>query len=147
MNRPIEAAYEKRRRYLKYHFAGVCAFVVTSLTEFGLRLSGVELARIRVFSLPLLILFVALQGLCVLRLALLHRSMKTDSLLAASLGDERVAHNQLAAWRSAFAGIALSVLGFAVVSTRYQVDLVYAALTSIVIGAGAYTGAFLVLER
>lgn len=146
MNNKIEYFDLKRIRFLKWQIIGVMLFIITSISEMILKFSGISIIDIRLVSLPILIFSVLLQGLFVIKLALLQMKIDKDIDLKNALNNELVNLNRMKAWRTGFIVLSLFTGVFGVLSIFFPVDPVYAALTSIVAGAGGYNLGFFVLE-
>lgn len=142
----IEIFDLKRMQFLKGQIAGVILFLVVSITEMILRFSGVSILRIRMISLPLLFFSVLMQAYFVMKMALLQKEIDQDQDLKNALDNELVNLNRMKAWRTAFIVLAITSGIFGVLAIFLPVDPVYAALTSIVAGAGGYNLGFFVLE-
>ncbi|MBE0687132.1 MAG: hypothetical protein IH585_14170 [Anaerolineaceae bacterium] len=146
MSNKIEVFDLKRIRFLKWQIIGVMLFLIISISEMILKFSGIPIRDIRWISLPLLIISVLLQAIFVMKLAFLQKKIDKDMELKQALDNELVNLNRMKAWRTGFIILALFTGVFGVLSIFFPVDPVYAALTSIVAGAGGYNLGFFVLE-
>ncbi len=142
----IEIYDLKRINFLKGQIIGVILFLLISITEMTLKFSGIPIKDIRWVSLPLLILAVLVQSYFVLRLAILQGKIDRNPELKKALDNEFVNYNRMKAWRTAFIVLAVATGTFGILAIFLPVDPVYAALTSIVAGAGGYNFGFLILE-
>jgi hypothetical protein len=146
MNNKIEIFDQKRIQFLKWQIIGIMVFLIISITEMILKFSGIPIQDIRLISLPILVFSVLLQAFFVMKLAFLQKKINQDIELKNALDNELVNLNRMKAWRTGFIILALSTCVFGVLSIFFPVDPVYAALTSIIAGAGGYNLGFFVLE-
>jgi len=146
MNNKIEIFDQKRIRFLKWQIIGVVVFLIISISEMILKFFGIPIQDIRLISLPLLVFSVLLQAFFMMKLAFLQKKIDKDMELKQALDNELVNLNRMKAWRTGFIILALSTGVFGVLSIFLPVDPVYAALTSIIAGAGGYNLGFFVLE-
>ncbi|MDH3215289.1 MAG: hypothetical protein OEN01_03240 [Candidatus Krumholzibacteria bacterium] len=148
MGAEIEAIDRRRLRYLEGYLIGFWVFMVLWTTRFFFRASDLNSRPVGLVVLTGLIVAVAVQAIFMIRLAGLGRRIQRDPALRSALNNELVVLYEARSWKAAFLSAVASTVFFALVSLVYPItDLVFVALTAIIVGAGSYRLAFYLMYR
>ncbi|MEE9554351.1 MAG: hypothetical protein V3W18_08655 [candidate division Zixibacteria bacterium] len=148
MNRDIEKMDRARRSYLRGYLVAFVIFVILMFTRFFFRADNLNREPIGIVVLIGLIITVVIQAYYMMRLSLLQKKIRGNPELKEALEYELVRLHELKSWKAAYLAAIATTSFFAIVSFSYPIcDLVMVALSSIIIGAGAYRMAFYILDR
>jgi hypothetical protein len=143
MNSEIEQLDRQRLRYLEWYLVGCVVFVILSVTRYFFRLGDLNALPVGKAVLAGLILSVVVLALNGLASARLTRKIKQDPALTEALYNELILALEVQSWKAAYFGAVGTTLFFALTGFFYPVcDPVMVALTSIIVGLGAYQGTF-----
>jgi hypothetical protein len=139
MNTEIEKLDRRRMRYLEWHLIGLVPFIILTITRYFFRLGGLNGQPIGYAVLGLLLLSLVAVAASSLGFAGLGNRIKQDPVLKEALYNELVQSIEVRSWKAAYLGTIATTLLFAAAWFFYPVnDPVMVALTSIIVGAGAY---------
>jgi hypothetical protein len=142
----IEQTDRMRMSYLRGFLVAFLIFLILWLMRFFMRWDSLNTTAIGALVLAGLIAAVAIQAFFMARLSILGRTIRKDPVLAQALNNEFVMRCELRSWKAAFVASACSTMGLALISFFHPVnDLVFVALTAIIVGAGAYRASFYIL--
>ena len=143
MNSDIEMLDKRRMRYLEWYLIGFVPFIILSLTRYFFRLGGLNSQPIGRAVLIGLILSMLLLAVSTIASAILGRTIKNEPSLNDALQNELVRSLEVQSWKAAYVGAVGTTIFFAVAWFFYPInDPVMVALTSIIVGAGAYQATF-----
>lgn len=138
----------QRMLYLRGYIIAVIAFMVLWITRFFFRAGEVNSEPIGIVVLIGLIITAIVYSYYMLRLAVLNSQIAKDPEISAALNNEMYQLYSLRAWKPAFIASTGSTLFFALVAFVYPVfDLMFVALTAIIIGACAYLTSLYTMYR
>ena len=143
MESDIEMLDKKRMRYLAWYLVGCVFFILLSVTRYFFRLRDLNSKSIGIVVLIGLLLSLLVLVISTIGSISLGRKIKRDPLLKEALHNELVRSLEVESWRAAYFGAAATTVFFAVAWFFYPLcDPVMVALTTIIVGLGAYQGTF-----
>ena len=137
-----------RMRYLRGYLAGVSVFLVLWFARFFFRAGGLNPTPVGRAVLAGLVIAAAVFSYYLWRLSLLNARIGRNPAVGEAVNNELFQYCALRAWKPAFIGSVATTLVLALVQFGYPViDLMFVALSSIVVGAFSYLAALYLMCR
>jgi len=143
-----EILESSRMRYLQGYVAGMFVFLVLWFTRFFFRSSGLNAQPLGYAVLAGLIAAAVVFIYYQVRLAMINTRISRNPEIGEAVNNELYRHCARRAWKPAFIGAITTTMILALVSFGYPViDLMFVALSNIVVGSFVYLSALYLYWR